>query len=198
MGRFPAGERLLHTHVEITAGFANLFFEDVGRIGDGRRIHDGAARTDGGQGCRGKWLLPRPWAIRRFKEMPLGIVAGGQRLADSRRAVTEANIFLPAARIAKLHKELMRIGKLNGIFAPVSAGAHPRNPAAWTLHCLCVPLPAPAGQRAGEVRGASPACSGGAGLGTTGDGRQGRDDGTRECPGSARTSPMERHHGSWT
>src|SRR2546427_10063466 len=42
----------------------------------------------------------------------------------------------------------LRIGKLNGIFAPVSAGAHPRNPAAWTLHRLCVPLPAPAGQLA--------------------------------------------------
>ena len=42
-----------------------------------------------------------------------------------------------------------RIGKLNGIFAPVSPGAHPRNPAAWTQRRLCVPLPAPAGRRAG-------------------------------------------------
>jgi hypothetical protein len=37
----------------------------------------------------------------------------------------------------------MRIGKSNGIFAPVSPGAHPRNPTAWTPHRLCIQLPAP-------------------------------------------------------
>src|SRR5438093_13538246 len=36
-----------------------------------------------------------------------------------------------------------RIGKLNGIFAPVFPGAHPRNPTAWTPHRLCIQLPAP-------------------------------------------------------
>src|SRR5262249_54550133 len=46
-------------------------------------------------------------------------------------------------------RRAQRIGKLNGIFAPVSAGTHPRHPAAWTLHRLCIQLPAPAGQRAG-------------------------------------------------
>src|SRR5215831_4028644 len=51
-------------------------------------------------------------------------------------------------------------GKINGIFAPVSPGTHPRNPAAWTLHRLCLQLPAPAGQHAGSVWGASPGCSG--------------------------------------
>ncbi len=91
-----------------------------------------------------------------------------------------------------------RIGKLNGIFVPVSVGAHRRSPPAWTLHRLDVPLPAPAGQRAGEVWGASPGCSGGEGLGTGGGGRQGRNDGTRKCPGSARTSPPKPRHGSWT
>ena len=50
----------------------------------------------------------------------------------------------------------VRIGKSNGIFTSVSTGAHPRSPAAWTPQRLYVPLPAPAGQRAGEVWGASP------------------------------------------
>jgi len=87
-----------------------------------------------------------------------------------------------------------RIGKSNGIFAPVSVGAHRRSPTAWTLHRLGVPLPAPAGQRAGEVQSASPGCSGGAGLGTALGGRQGRADGIRACSGSARPSPMGRRH----
>jgi hypothetical protein len=112
--------------------------------------------------------------------------------AARRDAVTSARRALP------VEKREARIGKSNGIFAPVSAGAHPRNPAAWTPQRLGVPLPAPAGQRAGEVRSASPGCSGGAGPGPAGGGRQGRDDGTRKCPGSARTSPMGRRHGSWT
>src|SRR5262249_34119349 len=60
------------------------------------------------------------------------------------------------------------IGKSNGIFAPVSLGAHPRSPAAWTLHRLCLQLPAPAGQHAGSVWGAAPGAPGrgpGHGLG---------------------------------
>ena len=61
-----------------------------------------------------------------------------------------------------------RIGKSNGIFALVSLGAHPRNPAAWTLHRLGIQLPAPAGQRAGAVRGASSGYPGGERLGTAG------------------------------
>ena len=48
-----------------------------------------------------------------------------------------------------VYKKGARIGKLNGIFVPVSVGAHRRSPPAWTLHRLDVPLPAPAGQRAG-------------------------------------------------
>src|SRR5439155_3208735 len=63
---------------------------------------------------------------------------------------------------------VMRIGKLNGIFAPVFPGAHPRNPTAWTPQRLYVPLPAPAGQRAGEVWGASPGYPWGESLGTAG------------------------------
>src|SRR5262249_48394833 len=54
----------------------------------------------------------------------------------------------------------------NGIFAPVSVGAHPRNPTAWTPQRLWVPLPARAGRRAGEVRGESSGCSGGESLET--------------------------------
>jgi hypothetical protein len=46
-------------------------------------------------------------------------------------------------------------------------------PTAWTPQRLCVPLPAPAGQRAGEVRGASPGYPGGESLGTAGR-REGR------------------------
>jgi len=42
-----------------------------------------------------------------------------------------------------------RIGKSNGIFAPVSPGAHPRNPTTRTPQRLGVPLPVPAGRRAG-------------------------------------------------
>src|SRR5438132_4416141 len=61
-----------------------------------------------------------------------------------------------------------RIGKLNGIFAPVFPGAHPRNPTAWTPQRLYVPLPAPAGQRAGEVWGASPGYPWGESRGTAG------------------------------
>src|SRR5215470_14177201 len=91
----------------------------------------------------------------------------------------------------------LRIGKTNGILAPVAAGAPPRHPAAWTLHRLCIQLPALAGQRAGEIWGAAPGCSGGAGRRTGGGGRQGRDDGTCECPGSARTSLRRRRHGAW-
>src|SRR5262249_5967536 len=91
-----------------------------------------------------------------------------------------------------------RIGKLNGIFASVSPGTPPRNPTAWALQRLWVPLPARAGQCAGEVQSAFPGCSGGAGLGTAPGGRQGRADGTRECPDSTRTAPMGRHHGAWT
>src|SRR5262249_3197214 len=90
-----------------------------------------------------------------------------------------------------------RIGKSNGLFAPVSPGTHPRTSAAWTPHRSCIQLPAPAGQRAGEVWGASPGFSGGEGLGTGSGGRQGRDDGTRACTGSARPSPMGPRHGSW-
>jgi len=44
-----------------------------------------------------------------------------------------------------------RIGKSNGIFALVSAGAHPQNPAAWTPQRLWVPLPAFASRLAGLV-----------------------------------------------
>jgi hypothetical protein len=89
-----------------------------------------------------------------------------------------------------------RIGKLNGIFAPVAMGAHFRNPTVRTPHRLCVLLPAPVGQLAGEVRGASPGCSGGEGFGTAGGSWQGRDDSTRKCTGAAHTSPMGRHHGA--
>jgi hypothetical protein len=42
-----------------------------------------------------------------------------------------------------------RIGKTNGIFAPVSTGVHPRNRTAWTPQRLGVPLPAPARRLAG-------------------------------------------------
>ena len=51
-------------------------------------------------------------------------------------------------------------------FCPMSVGAHPRNPTAWTPQRLWVPLPAPAGRRAGEVRGKSSGCSGGERLET--------------------------------
>src|SRR5262249_18996768 len=95
-------------------------------------------------------------------------------------------------------RRFLRIGKLNGIFASVSPGTPPRNPTAWALQRLWVPLPAHAGQCAGEVQSAFPGCSGGAGLGTAPGGRQGRADGTRECPDSTRTSPLGRHHGAWT
>src|SRR5215475_15138768 len=61
-----------------------------------------------------------------------------------------------------------RIGKLNDIFVLVSLGAHPQNSTAWTPQRLYVPLPAPAGQRAREVRGASSGCSRGERLGTAG------------------------------
>ena len=46
-----------------------------------------------------------------------------------------------------------RIGNSNGIFAPVSAGAHPGAPTAraWTQQRIIVPLPAPVGKRAGFV-----------------------------------------------
>ena len=74
----------------------------------------------------------------------------------------------------------------------------PGAPTARTPPRLGVPLPAPAGQRAGEVRGASPGCSGGVGLGMAGGGRQGRADGTWACTGSARTVPLGRRHEAWT
>ena len=54
-----------------------------------------------------------------------------------------------AALDVELDANVVRIGKLNGIFAPVSAGAPPGAPTAWTLQRFWVPLPAPAGQRAG-------------------------------------------------
>ena len=44
-----------------------------------------------------------------------------------------------------------RIGKSNGIIAPVSVGAHPRNPTAWTPQRLGVPLPALASRLADLV-----------------------------------------------
>jgi len=65
-------------------------------------------------------------------------------------------------------KRIKRIGKLNDIFVLVSLGAHPQNSTAWTPQRLYVPLPAPAGQRAREVRGASSGCSRGERLGTAG------------------------------
>src|SRR5438105_7477582 len=45
----------------------------------------------------------------------------------------------------------LRIGKSNGIFAPVSVGAHPQNPTAWTPQRLGVPLPALASRLADLV-----------------------------------------------
>jgi hypothetical protein len=45
----------------------------------------------------------------------------------------------------------LRIGKLNGIFASVSPGTHPRNPTTWTLQRLWVPLPALASRLADLV-----------------------------------------------
>ena len=41
---------------------------------------------------------------------------------------------------------VVRIGKSNGLFAPVSPGAHPRRPTARTPHRLFVPLPVPVGR----------------------------------------------------
>src|SRR5262249_7305857 len=60
---------------------------------------------------------------------------------------------------------LGRIGKSNGIFAPVSAGAYPRHPTAWTPQRLGVPLAAPAGQRAEEGWGGVSRVLQGRGLG---------------------------------
>src|SRR2546428_1747304 len=52
--------------------------------------------------------------------------------------------YLSYCQLSDLFRcEYPRIGKLNGIFAPVSPGAHPRNPTAWTPHRLCIQLPAP-------------------------------------------------------
>src|SRR5262249_54889999 len=44
--------------------------------------------------------------------------------------------------------------------------AAPGTPTAWTPQRLWVPLPVPAGRRAGEVRGESSGCSGGESLET--------------------------------
>src|SRR2546428_8712274 len=53
--------------------------------------------------------------------------------------------YLSYCQLSDLFRcEYPRIGKLNGIFAPVSPGAHPRRPTAWTPHRLCIQLPAPA------------------------------------------------------
>src|SRR6266700_1274032 len=91
---------------------------------------------------------------------------------------------------------LERIGKSNGLLAPGSAGAPRRRPRRLDS---AAPL-GPAACACREARwlgwGAPPGCSGGAGLGTAPGGRQGRDDGTRACTGSARTSPMGRRHGA--
>src|SRR5262249_42288709 len=89
---------------------------------------------------------------------------------------------------SKAHRDgnFGRIGKSNGIFALVSLGAHPRNPAAWTLHRLCLQLPAPAGQRAGAVRGASSGCPGGERRGTAGRGGGRRAHGPAQAHREAR------------
>src|SRR6266516_1382680 len=58
---------------------------------------------------------------------------------------------LAESHCTRLPGSSARIGKSNGIIAPVSVGAHPRNPTAGTPQRLGVPLPAPVGQRAGEV-----------------------------------------------
>jgi len=49
--------------------------------------------------------------------------------------------FMWDANIAPAQASHLRIGKINGIFAPMSAGAHPQNPAAWTPQRRGVSLP---------------------------------------------------------
>src|SRR5262249_46306927 len=123
-----------------------------------------------------------------LKTYPLQVVHGRVFGMVQGKANRWIHVLLPVLLAAL--RALGRIGKSNGIFAPVSAEAHPRHPAVWTLQRLCIQLPALAGQRAGEVRGASPGCSGGPGLGMAPGGMQGRADGTWECPGSTRPAPM--------
>src|SRR5215510_11397182 len=89
------------------------------------------------------------------------------------------------------------IGSTNGIFAVPSwrhASAAGRPPRRTTLpsvaiHGFDMPLRTGEGTVAGGSR-----CER---LGTTGDGRQGRADGTQDGTGSARTSLRGRHHGVW-
>src|SRR2546428_3650192 len=139
------------------------------------------------------------WAVSEFADAELGDERRTRPLVDLANVLGQhPTAALPEACGDGGMLKAARIGKLSGILVPVSVGAPRRSPPAWTLHRLDVPLPAPAGQRAGEVWGASPGCSGGEGLGTGGGGRQGRNDGTRKCPGSARTSPPKPRHGSWT
>src|SRR5262245_33335975 len=53
-------------------------------------------------------------------------------------------------RLLKTHQD-WRIGKINGIFAPVSPGVHPWHPTTRTSHRLWVPLPALASRLADLV-----------------------------------------------
>src|SRR6266446_6752613 len=91
---------------------------------------------------------PRDYAILQV------FLQTGIRVSElANLTIEDVDFIKPAIRVrgkGNQEREIaLRIGKLNGIFAPVSAGAPPGAPTAWTLQRFWVPLPAPAGQRAG-------------------------------------------------
>src|SRR5262249_51468296 len=78
---------------------------------------------------------------------------------------TQGSVHRPAGTIFVRER---RIGKINGIFAPVSAGAPRRRPHPLDAAAPLGPPTCACRGRAGEVGGAAPGYAGGAGVGTAG------------------------------
>src|SRR5438128_6270416 len=82
---------------------------------------------------------------------PIALTSEEQKIAVRTRKTRKFFVFLREHRHELLdadfqHMLAQRIGKSNGIFAPVSPGAHPRRPTARTPHRLFVLLPVPVGR----------------------------------------------------